>query len=125
MPVSINFNHAIKNRAAVEKAISVSADPEVDVEGHWFGDNRLDFRPEEYWEAGTKVELELNLDGVEGYDGVYGTQAKSVKFSIGRSQVSVVDAKTKKMKVTRDGKKLKTVDISSGSPKTPPTTAAW
>lgn len=119
MPVSINFNHAIEDREAVEKAISVSADPEVDVEGHWFGKNRLDFRPEEYWEAGTKVELDLDLDGVEGYDGVYGEQDKSVNFTIGRSQVSVVDAKTKKMVVERDGKKLKSVDISSGSPDHP------
>ena len=119
MPVSINFNHAIQDREAVEKAISVTADPEVDVEGHWFGNNRLDFRPEEYWKAGTKVELDLDLDGVEGYDGVYGEQDKSVNFTIGRSQVSVVDAKSKKMTVTRDGKKLKTVDISSGSAKHP------
>ena len=119
MPVSINFNHAIKDRKAVEKAISVSADPEVDVEGHWFGDSRLDFRPEEYWKGGTKVELDLDLDGVEGVDGVYGTQDKSVNFEIGRSQVSVVDAKSKKMTVTRDGKKLKTVDISSGDAENP------
>jgi lipoprotein-anchoring transpeptidase ErfK/SrfK len=119
MPVSINFNHAIKDREAVEKAISVDADPEVDVEGHWFGDSRLDFRPEEYWAAGTKIELDLNLDGVEGYDGVYGTQDKAVNFTIGRSQVSVVDAKSKKMTVTRDGKKLKTVGITSGSDEHP------
>jgi lipoprotein-anchoring transpeptidase ErfK/SrfK len=119
MPVSINFNHAIKNREAVEKAISVNADPEVDVEGHWFGDSRLDFRPEEYWEAGTKVKLDLDLDGVEGYDGVYGEQDKSVGFTIGRSQVSVVDAKTKRMTVKRDGETLKKIDISSGSPEHP------
>ncbi|MFC4493850.1 Ig-like domain-containing protein [Streptomyces ovatisporus] len=119
MPVSINFNHAIKDRKAVEKAISVTADPGVEVEGHWFGDSRLDFRPEEYWKAGTKVELDLNLDGVEGFDGVYGTQDKSVNFEIGRSQVSVVDAKKKQMTVTRDGKEIKKVDITSGSPENP------
>ncbi|WP_314177500.1 L,D-transpeptidase [Streptomyces winkii] len=119
MPVSINFNHAIQDREAVEKAISVSADPEVDVEGHWFGNNRLDFRPEEYWKSGTKIKLDLDLDGVEGYDGVYGEQDKSVNFTIGRSQVSVVDAKSKKMVVKRDGEKLRTVDISSGSPEHP------
>ena len=119
MPVSINFNHGIKNPEAVEKAITVNADPEVDVEGHWFGNDRLDFRPEEYWEAGTKVELDLNLDGVEGYAGVYGTQDKSVNFTIGRSQVSVVDAKSKKMTVTRDGEELKTIAITSGSAEHP------
>lgn len=119
MPVSINFDRPIKDRKAVEKAISVSADPEVEVEGHWFGDSRLDFRPEKYWAAGTEVELDLDLDGVEGVDGVYGTQDKSVNFSVGRSQVSVVDAKKKEMTVTRDGKKLKTIPISSGSPENP------
>ncbi|SCK54895.1 Ig-like domain-containing protein [Streptomyces sp. WMMB 322] len=119
MPVSLNFNHAIQDREAVEKAISVTAEPQVEIEGHWFGNNRLDFRPEDYWKAGTKVELDLDLDGVEGYDGVYGEQDKSVNFTVGRSQVSVVDAKSKKMTVTRDGKKLKTIDISSGSAENP------
>jgi len=119
MPVSINFDHPVKDRDAVEKAISVTADPEVDVQGHWFGDSRLDFRPEEYWEAGTKVSLALNLDGVEGVDGVYGTQHKTVGFTIGRRQVSVADAKSKKLTVTKDGKKIKTYGLTSGSPEHP------
>ncbi|THA24417.1 hypothetical protein E4198_06340 [Streptomyces sp. RKND-216] len=119
MPVSISFNRAIEDLEAVEKAISVTAEPEVDIEGHWFGNQRLDFRPEEYWAAGTEVALDLDLDGVEGADGVYGSQKKSVTFEIGRSQVSVVDAKKKTMTVTRDGKKLRTVPISAGAPATP------
>jgi hypothetical protein len=49
MPVSINFTHAVADRAAVEKAITVSAEPAVEVVGHWFGDTRLDFRPKAYW----------------------------------------------------------------------------
>lgn len=116
MPVSVEFNRPVKNRAAVEKAISVTADPEVRVEGHWFGDQRLDFRPEEYWKKGTEVTLDLDLNGVEGDDGVYATQDKRVQFTVQRHQVSVVDAKTKKMTVTRDGKKLRTVPITSGEP---------
>ena len=34
------------------------------------------FRPQNYWAAGTKVTLDLNLDGVEGAPGVYGKQHK-------------------------------------------------
>lgn len=116
MPVSLNFSEPIANRKRVEDAISVTADPKVEVEGHWFGDDRLDFRPEEYWKAGTKVTLDLDLDGVEGADGVYGKQDKSVEFTVERQQVSVVDAKKKTMTVTRDGKKLKTIPITAGSP---------
>ncbi len=119
MPVSINFNRPIAHREEVEKAISVSADPEAEVEGHWFGAQRLDFRPKEYWKAGTKVSVDLNLSGVEGANGVYGKQRKTVKFTVGRQQVSVVDAKKKTMTVTRDGKKIKTIPITSGSPSNP------
>ncbi|MET7638543.1 Ig-like domain-containing protein [Streptomyces sp. NPDC005438] len=116
MPVSINFNRAITNREAVERAISVTAEPKVEIEGHWFGNQRLDFRPEEYWKKDTKVTLDLNLDGVEGAEGVYGKQRKQVSFTVKRHQVSVVDAKKKQMTVTRDGEKIKTIPITAGAP---------
>lgn len=118
MPVSIHFTRGITDPQAVEDAVKVTAKPSVPVEGHWFGNDRLDFRPEKYWAAGTKVTLKLDLNGVEGRPGVYGTQAKEVSFTIGRSQVSTVDAKSKQMTVVRDGKKIKTIPITSGAPGT-------
>ena len=118
MPVSINFTRGITAPDAVEKAITVTADPVVPIEGHWFGNDRLDFRPEKYWAPGTKVTVKLNLDGVEGRPGVYGKQAKTVKFTIGRSQVSTVDASTHTMKVVRDGKTVRNVSITAGAPAT-------
>ncbi|MFD5751149.1 Ig-like domain-containing protein [Streptomyces sp. NPDC127033] len=118
MPVSINFTRGITEPEAVEKAITVTAEPSVPVEGHWFGNDRLDFRPEKYWAPGTKVTVKLDLDGVEGRPGVYGKQAKTVSFTIGRSQVSTVDASAKTMKVVRDGKLVKTIPITAGAPST-------
>ncbi|MGW1589083.1 L,D-transpeptidase [Streptomyces sp. NPDC002386] len=116
MPFSVRFTRGITSPADVEKAISVRTEPAVDVEGHWFGNDRLDFRPEKYWKEGTKVTVDLNLDGVEGRDGVYGKQRKTVKFTIGRNQVSVVDAKKHTMKVTQDGKVVKTIPVTTGKP---------
>ncbi|WP_079181761.1 L,D-transpeptidase [Streptomyces noursei] len=118
MPVSIRFSRGITRPRAVEKAITVTARPAVPIAGHWFGNDRLDFRPRAYWAPGTKVTLRLALDGVEGRPGVYGTQAKEVSFTIGRSQVSTVDARTKQMTVVRDGKTLRTVPITAGAPGT-------
>jgi lipoprotein-anchoring transpeptidase ErfK/SrfK len=118
MPVSINFTRGITDPAAVERAIKVTAEPSVPIEGHWFGNDRLDFRPEKYWAAGTKVTVKLNLDGVEGRPGVYGKQSKTVKFTIGRSQVSTVDAKAHRMKVVCDGKLVKDIPITAGAPST-------
>ncbi|MER6471321.1 L,D-transpeptidase [Streptomyces collinus] len=116
MPVSINFDKAITNKAAVQKAITVTSSSGQEVVGHWFNANRIDFRPEAYWKENSTVTLKLDLDGVQGASGVYGVQQKTVTFHIGRNQVSYVDAKTKQMKVTQDGKVVKTIPISAGSP---------
>ncbi|MET7852627.1 Ig-like domain-containing protein [Streptomyces avermitilis] len=114
MPVSINFTHAVADRAAVEKAITVTAEPAVEVVGHWFSDTRLDFRPETYWAAGTKITLGLRLKDVEGADGVYGTQSKDVTFHIGREQISTVDLATRTMTVRRDGSAYATYPVTGG-----------
>ncbi|MDI3408034.1 L,D-transpeptidase [Streptomyces cavernicola] len=119
MPVSINFDKAITDKAAVQGGIKVSSSSGQEVVGHWFNANRLDFRPEDYWQEGSTVTLKLDLDGVEGADGVYGVQQKTVTFKIGRNQVSTVDAKSKTMTVTQDGKTVKTIPISAGSPDNP------
>jgi lipoprotein-anchoring transpeptidase ErfK/SrfK len=114
MPVSINFTHAVSDKAAVEKAITVTAEPAVEVVGHWFGDTRLDFRPRTYWAAGTTITLGLRLKDVEGQDGVYGTQSKDVTFHIGREQISTVDLAAKEMVVKRDGATYATYPVSGG-----------
>ncbi|RPF37706.1 lipoprotein-anchoring transpeptidase ErfK/SrfK [Streptomyces sp. TLI_185] len=116
MPVSINFTHAVTDRAAVQKAITVTAEPAVEVVGHWFSDTRLDFRPETYRASGTKITLSLRLKDVEGAGGVYGVQNKDVTFHIGRAQISTVDLATKEMVVERDGGRLATYPVSGGNP---------
>ncbi|CAM5422661.1 L,D-transpeptidase OS=Streptomyces alboniger OX=132473 GN=CP975_14740 PE=4 SV=1 [Streptomyces alboniger] len=115
MPVSFSFDKAISDKKAVQSHIAVTSSSGQKVVGHWFGAQRLDFRPEEYWKAGSKVTMKIDLDGVEGADGVQGVQKKTVSFTIGRSQVSTVDVSTQTMTVVRDGSTLKTVPISAGS----------
>ncbi|WP_229840635.1 L,D-transpeptidase [Streptomyces brasiliensis] len=109
MPVTVNFDKAISNKAAMESKIQVSSSSGQQVVGHWFNDHRLDFRPKNYWKPGSTVTATLNLHGIQ----------KTVTFKIGRSQVSTVDAKTKQMTVVRDGKTIKTIPISSGSTEHP------
>ncbi|MFJ9423000.1 Ig-like domain-containing protein [Streptomyces sp. NPDC101249] len=116
MPVSFTFDKAISDRKDVQSHITVTSSGGQKVVGHWFGAQRLDFRPEEYWKAGSKVTMKIDLDGVEGADGVYGVQKKTVTFTVGRAQVSTVDVNTQTMTVVRDGSTLKSIPISSGSP---------
>lgn len=114
MPVSINFTHAVTNKAAVEKAITVTAEPAVEVVGHWFSDTRLDFRPETYWASGTRIRLNLRLKDVEGADGVYGVQCEDATFHIGREQISTVDLGSKKMTVRQDGATVAAYPVTGG-----------
>ncbi len=119
MIVSLEFNRKITRRAAVERAVRVTARPAVEIRPHWFGDTRLDFRPEDYWKPGTQVTVDLNLRDVEGAPGVYGLQRRTFTFTVGRSQVSVVDASAHTMRVRRDGELLTTVPVTAGAAKTP------
>ncbi|MEU9264037.1 MULTISPECIES: Ig-like domain-containing protein [unclassified Streptomyces] len=116
MPVSINFNKEITNKAAVQKGVTVTSTSGQEVVCHWFSTQRMDCRPEDYWKENSTVTLKLALDGVEGADGVIGVQQKTVTFKVGRNQVSYVDAKTKQMKITHNGAVIKTIPISAGSP---------
>lgn len=116
MPVSFSFDKAISDKKAVQSHIKVTSSSGQKVVGHWFGAKRLDFRPESYWKAGSKVTMTIDLDGVEGANGVFGVQKKTVTFTVGRSQVSTVDARTQTMTVVRDDRTIETIPVSTGSP---------
>lgn len=109
MPVRVDFDRAVDDRTAVQSEIQVSSSSGQRVVGHWFNGHRLDFRPENYWKPGSTVTVTLDHQGIQ----------KTVTFTIGRSQISTVDAKTKKTTVVRDGRTIRTIPISSGSPEHP------
>ncbi|WNI29112.1 Ig-like domain-containing protein [Streptomyces sp. ITFR-6] len=118
MIVSYEFNRPITRKAAVQRAIRVTSDPPVEVAGHWFGADRLDFRPAAYWEPGTEVTVEVGLRDVEGAPQAYGSQRKTIRFTVGREQMSRVDSAAHTMQVRRDGQIVSTVPITAGSPTT-------
>ncbi|MGD3110186.1 L,D-transpeptidase [Streptomyces sp. YGL11-2] len=115
MPVSFTFDKVITNKKDVQSHITVTSSSGQQVVGHWFGSQRLDFRPQDYWKAGSKITMKIDLDGVKGGKGITGVQSKTASFTIGRSQVSTVDMNTQTMTVQQDGKTIKTIPISGGS----------
>ncbi|GAA3179893.1 MULTISPECIES: L,D-transpeptidase [Streptomyces] len=119
MIVSLQFNHPIPDLAAVQRAVRVTADPDVELAPHWFGDQRLDFRPKERWRPGTTVTLEVALDGVRAGPRTFGTQSETVRFRIGRDQTSVIDAARHTLTVTREGEKPVTLPVTAGDEKNP------
>ncbi len=116
MPIMLTFSQPIKNRAAVEKALTITTSKPV--VGAWYWDNSqtLSFRPRDYWPAHTTVSFVAHLDGVEGAPGVYGDHTLTQQFSIGRSLIVVASTAKHHMKLYKDGKLIRTWPISTGRP---------
>src|SRR6202044_388324 len=82
MPIMLTFDHPITNKAAVERALTLTTSKPVIGAWYWDGSEQLDFRPRDYWPAGTTISLTSHLDGVEGAPGVYGVHDLSQTFTI-------------------------------------------
>ena len=117
MPVSIVFNKPIHDKAAIERRLTVTSSPAVEGAWSWMKDrdgrDRIDFRPKAFWKSGTDVTLRMSLDGVDA-GGVYGTQNRVVNFRIGAAVTSTVDVVKKTLTVFKDGKKVRTLPVSTG-----------
>lgn len=119
MPVSVTFDKPVADRQAVAAAIRVTSSSGQPAVGHWFGPQRLDFRPEQYWKAGSDVTVELRTEGTTAGPDLLGPQDRTIAFRVGRSQVSTVDVRTRTMTVVRDGEVVRTLPVSAGAPATP------
>lgn len=118
-PLAVYLSKPVADHAAVERRLTVTTDPVVEGSWHWFSDTRLDWRPQQYWQTGTKVSLDAALAGVDFGGGTWGTESRKVAFSIGESHVSVVDAATHQMTVSTNGQVVKTLPVSTGRDKYP------
>ncbi|MFE2247532.1 L,D-transpeptidase [Streptomyces lavendulae] len=121
MPVSLVFDNPVKNKAEVEKQLKVTASNNTEGSWGWFkdysGNDRVDWRPKDYWKSGTDVKVEMNLNGVDsGAGGGLFARDYSTEFKIGKDRRMEVSLDTKKMSVTEDGQVVKTVPVSAGTP---------
>jgi lipoprotein-anchoring transpeptidase ErfK/SrfK len=121
LPIGIWFSQAVADRAAVERRLQVDSSKPVEGAWHWFNDREVHYRPRSYWPSGARVTLRTRLAGVAAGDGVWGVADRSVRFRIGDRHVSVVNARTHRMKVVANGKTLKVLPVSTGREKYPTT----
>ena len=118
MPVSVVFSNPVADsaRASVEKQLKVTTSVPVTGAWHWFSSTRVDWRPESFWKSGTRVTVDADLDGVSNGNGRIGIHDYEHAFTIGSDVEAVVDAPAHTMKVTQDGKLLRTLTVDTGAP---------
>ena len=118
VPVSVSFGSEPQDREAVAKRISITTTPAVEGAWAWIkhDDGRwaLDYRPKDYWPAGTQVHVEAKLYGVKLDDTSYGAADITSDFTIGRNQVVVADVNSHEMIVKRDGQVVASYPASYG-----------
>lgn len=119
LPVSLAFDKPVINKAAVQKALSITTTPAANGSWGWITDpltgiQRVDWRPDTYWKPGTKVTLTAKLSGIDTGNHRYLRRDVHDTFTIGTARISYVDLKAKTMRVTENGRVVKNFKISGG-----------
>jgi lipoprotein-anchoring transpeptidase ErfK/SrfK len=118
MPIKMQLGAKLKSdsaKQALEKHLDVFVDGEQ-VEGswNWLTDDVLQYRPETYWPGNADITVDANLKGVKLTKSLWGENNRSVTFRTGPAMITYVDMRTHKMKVTKDGKTIRTIPITTG-----------
>ena len=116
MPIILTFSKPVKDKAAVERSLSLRTSKPVIGAWYWDGAQTLAFRPRDYWPAHTVVTFTGHFDGVEAAPGVYGYHTLTQTFNIGDSLIAVASPKTHKTQIYVGGHLKYDWDISTGKP---------
>jgi lipoprotein-anchoring transpeptidase ErfK/SrfK len=121
MPISIAFTDPVKNsaRKRIEQHLKLTTSVPVTGAWHWFGSQRVDFRPRTYWKPGTRITMVASLNHVGDGFGRYGTHSYTRDFKVGSDVRTHVFVNEHKTTVTRAGKLLRTMPSDAGSPDFP------
>ncbi len=116
MPVIVTFDLPVKDKAEVERHMSVTSTPQVVGSWHWLSDTEVHYRPKEFWQKGTEVKVDVGVNGVNAGNGIYGQEDRHVSFTVGDSIISTINVATHQMKVEINDKLVRTVPITAGMP---------
>ncbi|MFF4409241.1 L,D-transpeptidase [Streptomyces sp. NPDC001404] len=120
-PVSLEFYEPVKNKAAVERALTVTASNATEGSWGWVtttaGRDRLDWRPKNPWKPNTDVTVKGTLTTVDP-GGAHFERDIDRTFTVGRDQQLTADLDTHRLIVEQDGKQVKSIPMSGGEPVT-------
>jgi lipoprotein-anchoring transpeptidase ErfK/SrfK len=118
MPITLTLDQRLTTtagKAAFERSLAVRADGEQ-VAGAWAwqSDNVVEYRPEAYWPGHATITVAARLNGRRITSSIWGASDRSLSFTTGAAMVSYIDIQKHTMRVTRDGKTIKRIPITTG-----------
>jgi lipoprotein-anchoring transpeptidase ErfK/SrfK len=118
-PISMYFDEPIADKQAAEDAITVTTSPHVEGAFYWFSSREVHWRPQQFWEPGTQVSVDIHDYGKCFGNGVYGEEDRTSHFTIGDAVIARADGATHQMTVEVNRRVVRTMPISMGKPNTP------
>lgn len=121
LPAIIQFASAVigkDRKAEVQKHVGIEVNPPQAGSWGWLSDTQLMWRPESYWKPGTKVTVKADLAGVQTGPHKWVNHDATGSFTIGAARISYVDIVNHVMRVTENGKTVRTIPVTTGRPPT-------
>ena len=118
-PVIVRLDEPVESkadRAAVVSRLSVTTVPAVQGAWRWMESNELHYRGPAFWAAGTKITVTADLHRLQLSGGTWGSGRRTSSYTIGDAMVSTVDVRKHTMTVTKNGKVLRVLKVSTGRP---------
>jgi len=116
MPVIVTFDLPVQDKAEFEKHMTVTSTPRQRGSWYWISDTEAHWRPAHYWKAHSKVDVDVDVNGLDAGNGLFGQESRTISFDVGDAHIYKVNAQTDQMKVYSNGKLLNTLPITTGKP---------
>jgi lipoprotein-anchoring transpeptidase ErfK/SrfK len=114
MPIALTFSSRIKDRAAVQRALSVELSVPTEGAWAWLDDTTVHWRPKTYFAPNTRISVTAKLYGLAMGGGSFGRQDMATTFTIGRSYVLRGDARTHRLLAYANGVQIANYPASYG-----------
>lgn len=118
-PLQVVFSEPVLNRAAVEKAITITSSAGQVGAFHWFSDTMVRYRPKSFWAANSTVTMDMKLFGVDLGNGQIANFNKKSKVHFGDKKVAIADAAAHTFTLSVNDKVVKTLPVSMGDKRFP------
>ncbi|CAM3163633.1 Putative L,D-transpeptidase LppS precursor [Arthrobacter ulcerisalmonis] len=118
-PLQVIFSEPVLNRAAVEKAITITSSAGQVGAFHWYSDTMVRYRAENFWTANSTVSMDMKLFGVDLGNGQIANFNKKMSINIGDKKVAVADATAHTFTLSVNDQPVKTLPVSMGDKRFP------
>lgn len=115
-PIVVRFDHPVTDRATTEKHLHVTSDKGQQGSWYWLSDSEVHYRPQAYWTPGSTLTVNTDLYGVDLGGGTYGATDRTETVQVHDAWVAKADGRSEQMALFDNGRLVRTMKISLGSP---------